>query len=75
MLDRMSGRARILLACLVAVSGCTSPEALRRADAAQCASYGFAPGTPDFAACLQRESLARDGASGVFFGFGFSGGF
>jgi len=31
------------------------------------------PQTPDFAACLQRESMARRG--NVTFGFGFFGGF
>ncbi len=44
---------------LAALAGCISPEDLRRADEAQCTGYGFQPGTPDFAACLQRESLAR----------------
>jgi hypothetical protein len=46
-----------LAAC--SLSGCVSPEELRQRDEAACASYGFQPQTPDFAACLQRESLAR----------------
>jgi hypothetical protein len=52
---------RILLPALLlaALAGCVSPEELRQADEAQCAGYGFQSGTPDFAACLQRESLAR----------------
>lgn len=41
------------------LSGCVSPEELRQQDEAACASYGFQPQTPDFAACLQRENLAR----------------
>jgi hypothetical protein len=74
---RMTPRRFIPAVCLVALclGACASPEELQRADAAQCASYGFTPGTPDFAACLQRESLARRGTSGVSVGFGFSGGF
>jgi len=46
-----------LAAC--GLSGCVSAEELRQQDEAACASYGFQPQTPDFAACLQRESLAR----------------
>ncbi len=53
---------RILVPVLLIVAslaGCVSAEDVRRADEAQCAGYGFQPGTPDFAACLQRENLAR----------------
>lgn len=67
-----------IVAALAVVSlfGCVSPEEMRRQDEAQCASYGFAPGTPDFALCLQREALARRGnGGGVTLGLGFSGGF
>lgn len=71
-------RASAVLAGLAALSlaGCATSEDLRRQDEARCASYGFAPGTPDFAVCLQREDIARrNGATGLTFGFGFSGGF
>jgi hypothetical protein len=44
---------------LASLAGCVSPEQLRQEDEAACASFGFQPGTNDFAACLQRESLAR----------------
>jgi hypothetical protein len=47
------------LLVLAGLAGCTTPEELRQYDAAQCRGYGFTPGTTDFAACLQRESLAR----------------
>lgn len=55
---------RLALMVMVAIvlaplAGCVSEAELRQADAARCASYGFKPGTNDFAACLQRESLAR----------------
>ncbi|HUK60112.1 MAG TPA: hypothetical protein VLV50_12850 [Stellaceae bacterium] len=43
----------------IALAGCVSAEELRQADEARCAGYGFQLGTPDFAACLQREDLAR----------------
>jgi hypothetical protein len=74
MRSRMSSVTRVasaLIAVLV-LAGCASPEELRQRDEAACTSYGFKPGTPDFAACLQREDLARrnDG----WFSFGFSGG-
>ena len=58
----MTGRtARLLLtaALLGALAACASAEDFRRADEAACTSYGFTPGTSEFASCLQRESLAR----------------
>jgi hypothetical protein len=54
-----------LLSCLAlglalaSLAACVSPEELRREDEAACMSFGFQPGTNEFAACLQRESLAR----------------
>ncbi len=48
--------ASLLLASL---SACVSAGELRTHDEAACRSFGFQPGTPDFAACLQRETLAR----------------
>jgi len=62
-----------VLHAALGLAGCVSPEELRRQDEAQCASYGFVSQTTDFAACLQRESMAR--RSSVSFGFGFFGGF
>lgn len=58
---------------LFGVTACASPEELRRQDAAACASYGFQPGTPEFAACVQRESIARryGGGTGLSLGLGF----
>jgi hypothetical protein len=44
---------------LAGLTACASPEEIRAADEAACSSYGFQPSTPEFAACLQRESLAR----------------
>jgi hypothetical protein len=44
---------------LAGLTACVSLEELRAQDEATCRSFGFQPGTPDFAACLQRESLAR----------------
>jgi hypothetical protein len=58
----MSGfvaRTALFIALLVALASCVSLEELRAQDEATCLSYGFQRGTPDFAACLQRESLAR----------------
>jgi hypothetical protein len=49
----------LLLALLLALAACVSPQELRQRDEATCVGYGFHRGTPDFAACLQRESLAR----------------
>ena len=43
----------------VALASCWSPADIRRHDEAVCAGYGFKPGTEAFAACLQRENLAR----------------
>jgi len=44
---------------LALAGSCVSPEELRREDEARCVGYGFQTGTPGFADCLQRESLAR----------------
>lgn len=52
-------RMTVLALALAGLAGCVTPEELRAQDEAACRSYGFQPGTPDFAACLQRESLAR----------------
>jgi hypothetical protein len=57
---RRYGKMAALAAGLaLALAGCGTAEDLRRMDEARCQSYGFQPATPDFAACLQRESLAR----------------
>lgn len=61
-IDRMSHRLFSFVAAglaLASLAACVSPEELRREDEAACLSYGFQAGTNDFAACLQRESLAR----------------
>jgi hypothetical protein len=58
------------LAIILELTACASPEELRAADEAACASYGFQPNTPDFAACLQRESLARQYAPTPAAGYG-----
>jgi hypothetical protein len=62
----------------LALAACVSPEQPRAQDEANCRSYGFQPGSPDFATCLQRESLARNyyqgGGTSLGLGFGFGGG-
>jgi hypothetical protein len=66
------GFAWVLLA--LALASCISPEELRREDEATCSGYGFHPDTDAFAACLQRESLARRYSgppSGPYWGWGF----
>jgi len=49
----------VLSGAALLLAGCVSPEEQRAQDNATCASFGFVAGTPDFATCLQRESLAR----------------
>jgi hypothetical protein len=51
--------AGLALLLLLALSACASAEEIRQQDARQCTGYGFKPGTPEFAQCLQRENLAR----------------
>lgn len=60
-------------ALMLLVAACASPEELRRRDEAVCASYGFQPGTPEFASCLQRENIARryGSTSSLSLGVGF----
>lgn len=64
----------ILLVLTAGLAGCASPEQLRAADEAACTSFGFQQGTPDFANCLQRESLARR-YDPALYGGGFGPGF
>jgi hypothetical protein len=52
-------RALVAASLMALLASCASEEDFRRADEASCATYGFAPATDAFAACLQRESLAR----------------
>jgi hypothetical protein len=44
---------------LAGLGACVSAEQIRAEDEATCAGYGFQRGTPEFANCLQQESLAR----------------
>jgi hypothetical protein len=66
----------VIAIMLIGLAACVSPEELRARDEAACARFGFQPGTPDFAVCLQRESLARSyyAEPALSFGFGFGGG-
>jgi hypothetical protein len=52
-------RAVALATVLAGLSGCASPEYMRLQDEATCGTYGFPPGTPDFADCVQREIATR----------------
>jgi len=56
---RLALRLAAMIAALVTLAGCVSDAELRQQDEAQCASYGFKPGTDAFASCLQHEALAR----------------
>jgi len=64
--------AALLLA--LAFVGCVSQEQQTQFDTATCQRYGFAPNTPDFAACMQREQLARTYHTGSSVGVGVGGG-
>lgn len=46
-------------ALLALLAACASEEDFRRADETACTGYGFKAGSDAFAACLQREDLAR----------------
>jgi hypothetical protein len=67
-MSRQIACAALLLGLLLPLAGCVTPEQLRQEDEAACLSYGFHQGTPDFAACLQRESLARRYAATPWWG-------
>jgi hypothetical protein len=58
-MTRKIAAAVVLSAALVSLGACVSPEEIRAQDMAVCAGYGFQQGTPDFANCMQRESLVR----------------
>jgi hypothetical protein len=58
----------VALSCgltVLALAGCAASQAPRQADEAACRSYGFQAGTPQFAACLRREELARRCGAGA----------
>jgi hypothetical protein len=57
--SRTRAISALFAAVLTGLAGCVSPEEMRAEDEATCVGYGFQRGTPDFAACLQREALAR----------------
>ena len=56
------------------LAACASAEEQRQVDTAACQRYGFAPGTPDFANCMQREQFARSQGSGSSVSIGVGGG-
>ena len=56
---RRLGFAWFVLALMLPLVSCVSPDELRREDEAICTGFGFHPGTDAFATCLQRESVAR----------------
>jgi hypothetical protein len=58
-LSRYLGMSALFAAVLAGLAACASPEQIRAEDEATCVGYGFQRGTPDFAGCLQQESLAR----------------
>lgn len=64
----MCNRRMLMVLGLVGLglAACASPEELREADANACQGYGFTPGTPDFANCMQREEIARSQSTGFF---------
>ena len=55
---------------LAGLAACASPEEIRAGDDAACSSYGFQPNTPEFAACLQRQTLARQYSGPPMAGYG-----
>jgi hypothetical protein len=56
---RLAHQCAAILLLAGGLAACSTPEEIRQMDEASCASYGFQRGTTDFAACLQRETLAR----------------
>jgi len=53
------GKLLMSAVSLTALAACVSAAEIRARDASVCGNYGFHEGTPEFAACLQRENLAR----------------
>lgn len=70
----MTGRPRLAgglaLLLLLGLGACTTPQQQHEADAAACQGYGFAPGSPEMAGCIQREVLARRQARDMSLAYG-----
>lgn len=45
------------------LGGCASAEQLAQRDATLCQSYGYAPGTPNYGPCLEKQAELRAYAS------------
>jgi hypothetical protein len=59
---RVSERRLPVMTCglmLLSLTGCVSEAELHQRDQGQCSTYGFQPGTTEFARCMQQENLAR----------------
>ncbi|HUC69210.1 MAG TPA: hypothetical protein VMA53_27585 [Stellaceae bacterium] len=64
----MQSGLAVALSCgltLLMLAGCAASQAPRPEDEAACTSRGFQVGTPQFAACLEREELAHRCAAGA----------
>jgi hypothetical protein len=55
----LRGAVLVIAASQALLAGCATEAELRQRDEAACTGYGFQRGTTEFAACLQRERLAR----------------
>lgn len=55
----MRKAAILILLAAVALVGCVSEEELSAQDALRCKSFGFQPGTRDFANCRMKLYTAR----------------
>ena len=59
MMARAAPSLLLAAGLVLLLEACASDADFRHADEAACTSYGFTPGSDGFAACLQREALAR----------------
>ena len=52
-------RRLLLFALLSVLAACESPEQVRRQHFSACANYGYRPGEPGWAECMERQDMRR----------------
>ena len=58
----------IALFAALAIAGCTATPAMIDAQKGRCSQIGYAPGTPEHAACVERGTMQQQGTQNAVAG-------